>query len=339
MLSRHKGVLYLWLAVLIFGASSSVVRILGQLGAENPVDGHNPITFCNLLFAGNACAAAVLFVIYRRDLRRDQLRKLDAGDWRSLVILALLTGTFAPWMIYTALQKTMVTSVVIIGQLEPPLTMLLTWLVYRERFSWLSVAGAGLTVVGVMLASLMSPMMGGYSFGEGETLALIAAAIYAIATIIARPRLRRIPVGLFTTFRTGLGAIFFFVAALYLYGPGHFNALGAPFLWQWMLVYALVIVVLGQVSWFKGLKSTRMIDVAMATSAAPVAGILAAYLILGEVPVQAQLIGGAVVLLGIVLGLLGARRRVEVDPALAAEQVDEPAELLEAEGRAGFQGK
>ena len=58
--------LYLWLAVVIFATSNSIVKILIDLGSQNAIDGRNPITFCNLLCAGNLCAALALLVIYRR---------------------------------------------------------------------------------------------------------------------------------------------------------------------------------------------------------------------------------------------------------------------------------
>ena len=44
---------------------------------------------------------------------------------------------------------------------------------------------------------------------------------------------------------------------------------------------------------------------------AAIAGVLAAFLILGEQPVIGQYIGGAVLICGILIGLLASRRRDE----------------------------
>ncbi len=335
MHSGISGAFYLWLSVLLFAASNSIVRILSDLGAQNPIDGRNPISFCNLLFAGNTCAVIALFAIYRKQWTIDNLRALSGGDWISLVALALLTSALAPWFFFVAIENTMVTSVVLIAQIEPPLVLVLSLLVFGERVGAWSAIGAALCVLGVFMSVLLQPMTGGFMIGKGELFAAGAATIYAISTIIARPRLDRIPLGIFTVFRNAVGTVFFFVAAVYLYGAEHFMDVTSPFLWQWMLVYGGIIIVGGQVLWFTGLRTARSIDVSLATSASPIAGVLAAYLILGERPLDAQYIGGGTLVLGIVVGLLGSRRRF----AEASEApVMDTASALEAETRAGFKG-
>ncbi len=52
-----------------------------------------------------------------------------------------------------------------------------------------------------------------------QEFAAAAAVIYAVSTVIARPRLRRIPIGIFVVFRNGVGTVAFFIATNYLYGP------------------------------------------------------------------------------------------------------------------------
>lgn len=79
----------------------------------------------------------------------------------------------------------------------------------------------------------------------------------------------------------------------------------SPFLWQWMLVYSTVIVVIGQSLWNKGFRISSIATVSIIGSFAPIVGILAAYLILGEVPTRAQYIGGVVILVGLFLGQVG----------------------------------
>ena len=80
MLSGIPGAAFLWLSVLLFAASKSIVRILSDLGAKNLVDRRNPISFCNLLFAGNMCAALALFAVYRKHWTVANLRGLSGGD-------------------------------------------------------------------------------------------------------------------------------------------------------------------------------------------------------------------------------------------------------------------
>jgi len=330
--------LYLWLAVILFAASNSIVKVLVTLGSQNAIAGRNPITFCNLLCAGNVCAGVALFLIYRRQWTLANLRSLSLADWASLLALALLTNTIAPWLFFSALDITMVTNVVLISQIEPPLLLVLAWLMFGERLGLWSILGAVLCVAGVALSVLLQPAAGSFMLGKGELFAALAAGFNAVSTILARQRLQRIPLGIFTVFRNMVGTVVFFGIANYYYGPVHFVDLVSPFLWKWMLVYGSVIIVGGQILWFTGLKGARSIDVLLASSATPVAGVLAAFLILGERPLQAQYIGGAVLVAGIVTGLFAGRNRPGAGRRVSTGGAGEPVTAVKAERGTGFKG-
>ncbi|MEM7314796.1 MAG: EamA family transporter, partial [Planctomycetota bacterium] len=98
--------------------------------------------------------------------------------------------------------------------------------------------------------------------------------------MVSKLRLKRVPLCIFTVVRTGLGAVIFFFAAIYLYGTDHFMDAFSPLLWQTMAFYGAVIVVGGQLLWITGIKGSSASNVSLATSFAPVAGVGFAFLIL-----------------------------------------------------------
>ena len=330
--------LFLWLAVVLFAVSNSIVRILIDLGAQHAIDGRNPITFCNLLCAGNVCAGIALFLIYRKQWTFAHLRSLALNDWASLLILALLTSTIAPWLFFVALDTTMVTTVVLISQIEPPMVLALSWLILGERLSRWSALGASLCFLGVALSVLLQPTAGVFMIGKGEVFVAVAAAINAVSTIITKQRLARISLGIFTVFRNMVGTVVFFGIANYYYGPVHFVDLASPFVWKWMLLYGSIIIVGGQVLWFTGLKAARSLDVSLASSATPIVGVLAAFLILGERPMSAQYIGGTVLVCGIVIGLFAGRSRSKKEKRISTDKIDDAASAVKAERGTGFKG-
>ena len=338
MFKRIPSGLYLWLAVVLFAVSNSIVRILIDLGAQNAIDGRNPITFCNLLCAGNTCAVIALFVIYRKQWKLASLRSLSLTDWASLLLLALLTNTIAPWLFFVALDTTMVTNVVIISQIEPPLVLALSWFILGDRLSRWSALGASICFLGVALSVLLQPTAGVFMIGKGELFVALAAAINAVSTIMAKQRLARIPLGIFTVFRNMVGTVVFFGIANYYYGPVHFVDLVSPFVWKWMLLYGSIIIVGGQVLWFTGLKAARSLDISLASSATPIVGVLAAFLILGERPMSAQYIGGTVLVCGIIIGLFAGRSRPKEEKLISTDKVDETASEVKAERGTGFKG-
>ena len=330
MFNKIPGRGYLLIAILIFAAANSVTRRLTQLGAENLIDGRNPISFCNVLFVGNLCALLALIAIYGKEWNPSSLTKLKVLDWLSLIAVAILSGALAPTMFFFALDLTAVNNVVLIGRIEPPITLALSVLILRARVNSWIVVGAVIAFVGVVLTILLQPtdssmmmMEEGLNIGAGELMTAIGAIALAISSIISKVKLNSIPLGIFTIFRTAVGTLIFFSATVKLYGVSHFMDVFAPIVWQWMLLYGIVIVVGGQLAWFKGLKSTDAADVSLASSISPIAGILAAFLILGEVPTMAQYIGGGVIIIGIIFSQIGTARQKDSAKGKAVRQMDE----------------
>ncbi|KGF71887.1 membrane protein [Neosynechococcus sphagnicola sy1] len=341
-MNRIPGQAYLWLAVVIFGASSAVTRKLTEIGAHQFRGEQNPISLCNVLFVGNLCALLVLLIIYRRQWHRATLRQLSQQQWLGLILVAILAGALAPGLIFQALSLTPVTNVVLVGRLEPPLTLALSFWLLRERVNAWQVLGAIAAFLGVALTIVLQPVrepmiqMAGFQIGGGELLAALGAIALAIASILGKQWLSKVPLGIFSIVRTGLGTLIFFGVALVLYGPRHFMGAFSPFLWQWMLLYGVIIVVVGQSFWIVGTRASSVSTASIVGSCVPIAGILAAYLILGEVPIQAQYIGGIVILLGLCLGQIGIQRQIDPKAAMGSMRSVPTEQAIAA--KMGFKG-
>ena len=329
----------LLLAVIVFGSAGAVVRKLTELGAQNlvgGVDGRNPISFCNVLFVGNLCALLLLAVTYHREWRPSRLRVLAGVHWQALLAVSVLGVALAPSLLFLALENTTVNSVVLISRIEPPLILALSVSLLGERVNALIVAGAVLSALGVVATLALQPsaagplaMGGGLGFGlgHGELMTIFAACILAISTLISKVALAEVPVGIISGFRMLFGTVLFFVVALSLFGPRHFPDVASPFLWKWMLVYGGIIVVCGQLLWYRGLATSSPSEVSLASTLNPVAGFLAAFLILGQAPTMPQWIGGAIILAGMALnqvGLARLRRSGVTRPTATSTEAPEP---------------
>jgi drug/metabolite transporter (DMT)-like permease len=335
--SRIPPQLFLWIAVLIFGASGAVTRRLSELGASLATMGHNPISLCNVLFVGNLCALGVLLVLYGKELQPQRLSQLTGGDWGLLAAIALLSGALAPGLVFDALANTPVNNVILIGRLEPPLVLALSVWALGDGVNRWQVMGAVVSLVGIVLTVTLqgfgSEMAGvELSLGRGELFTAIAAVAVAISTILTKKQSPRVTLGVNSVVRTAIGTSLFFLLALILYGQNHFMELFTPFLWQWMLLYGTVIVVVGQSAWVAGLRQSSAATASLVGSFTPIAGIIAAYLILGEAPTPPQIIGGAIVIAGLVLSQIGTQK------SLRRASNSEPLSPSEIEAEMGFRG-
>ncbi|CAN1209124.1 DMT family transporter [Tumidithrix helvetica PCC 7403] len=312
---RFPGRAYLILAILIFSASGSIVHRLSDIGMHNLVHGRNPISFCNVLFVGNLCALLVMLTIYYRELNPSNFAKLSRQDWSAMTVIAILDSVLVPALFFTALSNTLVNNVVLIGRIEPPLSLALAIWILRERVNGWVIAGAIASFVGVVLTIVLQQVgssavsMGGFQIGKGELQAIGGATCLAIAILLSKITLKQIPVGIFTIYKTALGTIVFFVIATILFGFEHFAEALSPLLWQWMFFYGAVIVVGGQICWLSGLKKTTAAEVSLASSFSPIIGILAAYAIVGEIPSMAQYIGAGAIVFGIGLTQIGTAQQ------------------------------
>lgn len=322
ILIRVPSPMYLGIAVLIFAASNSLTRKIVEIGQAHAINGINPISLCNVLFVGNICALGLMTLIFYKDWQPNTLKALTRKDWISLTITGILSGAIAPALIFTALGQTNITNIVLIGRIEPILTLVLgVWLLGSRVDFWAS-AGALISFAGVIVTAFLGSSgqmmtMGGFQIGTGEIFVAIAAIIGSISTVVGKLQLQSIPLGIFMIYRNILGTVIFFLLANLLYGPNHFAEVLSPFLWQWMIIYAAVIVVTGQLCWLAGLKNATSMQLNLASLLNPIIAIIMAYFILGEAPTLAQYLGGSLLLIGVILGLVGNLYQAKINRELA----------------------
>lgn len=329
--SRHINftLFWLWISILIFAASNAVVAKIGELGAMHLTPtGHNPISFCNLFFAGNMVAGITLLIVYRKDWRLNELKEVPISIWIYMLVLILLAGVLSPAFYFIALMLTEVTNVVLISTVDVPLSLLFAFLLFREKARVTAIIGSLIAFGGVILIFFLGPSpikdqmtMKMLDVGNpvanhflqtlpkgGEILTGLATLMSIISVQLSRKLLQNVSVGVFSVMRMIVGVILFAIIIMSVFGVHHFNDLFSPFLWQWMLVYGAIIIVIGQITWFKGVKKASSADISMATALTPIAGTLFAYLILREIPNSSQIIGGIIILFGIGISLFGEIR-------------------------------
>lgn len=338
ILDRTPSSIYLAIAVFIFASSNSLTRILNDIGFHNLIDGRNPISLCNVLFVGNICALGLMIPIFYRDWNPTVLKSITRKNWISLTITSILTGAVAPALTFTAIGNTNIANIVLIGRIEPILTLVLSvWLLGLRLDGW-TIAGALASFGGVVVAILLGGAgkmmtMAGFQIGTGEILVAIAAVISSVSSVNNKMQLQSIPLGIFTIYRNLLGTVIFFIIANILYGKEHFADAFSPLLWRWMLLYALVIVVIARLCWLMGLKRATPTELNLANSGNPILTIFMAYLILGQVPTLAQYYGLSLLIIGVILSFIGNLHQEKMK-----RQASKPTDIEKMDTVTGFRG-
>jgi drug/metabolite transporter (DMT)-like permease len=248
---------------------------------------------------------AVWSTVERR--RRASAGAVDQEIGRAGLWLAGLAGLFfaadlAAW--HWSLAYTTVANSTFLANLAPLPVTLLAWLFFRERPTALFLLGMVVAIAG---ASLM--VKGGLSLNKehlrGDVLALATAGFYACYIVTVKGVRRRLSTSRLMLYSTAVTSVALLVASL---------AAGEALL-PTTLRGLLILVALAWVSQVvgQGLIASGLAHVPAGFSSVslllqPTTAVLLAYLLLGEAITWWQVVGGACVLLGIVLARSGSRR-------------------------------
>lgn len=294
------GCVFAWIGMSIYAASNSIATFLVNLGAANPLaDGSSAITFSKLFLLGSLISLVPLWFLFRRDWTRDNLRALTRGDYALLTVASFLSTVLTPGLFFFALEHSNVTNVVLIGRIEPILFLVAASAFLKERIDPKYMVAGLIAFAGAALIISFRVRDEQCNFDVGEFAAIGATLSYVASALIARTALQRIPMGVFSIYRTAVGTLMFFVMISILQGPQEFHNILEPLMLRWIWLYALVVIVAGQLIWFFALKYARSADISLATSVSPLVSILFAMLILGEQPGAGLVPGTALILLAI----------------------------------------
>ena len=283
------------LAFAVFAASSSAVLVRWSAAPSSVA------AFYRVLFT-TAIVAPVALLRYREEFallsRRDIAAALAAG-----VALAV---HFAAW--FESLNHTSVAASVTIVQTQPVFVALGAALLLDERLDRTTVAGIAIAIVGAAAMSLgdagEAPVSDATPYGNAlALLGAITVAGYVLAGRSIRQRVSLFPyvTVVYTACALTLGAL---VAA-----QGHDVATYPAREWLLFLGMAVGPGVFGHtvVNWT--LKHLESVVVSVAWLGEPVGATLLAVPLLAEVPDAVTVLGGAVVLSGIYLTVVGRERR------------------------------
>ena len=292
------GYAMVWTAAALFALNGTVSKVVLASGIS-------PVELTEARSAGAFLAFAVVLALTRPAALRVSLREL-----RFLAAFGIAGVASVQWLYFVAIERLPVGIALLIQYIGPLLVALWARFVMHEhvrRRVWVALV---LALTGLSL--IVDVWSGRLELDEvGVVAALGAAVAYAAYVLMAERGVRtRDPVSL-SCYGFLFAALFWLVVAPPWEFPlgrtaddvsllGHLERFHAP---VWLLM--LVVIVLGTavsfgliVAALRHVPATRVGIIAMLE---PVAAGLVAYLWLGESLAPGQLLGGAVVLIGIVL--------------------------------------
>lgn len=291
-------------------ARPALISLLITSGAQLSGGVPHPISFCNVLFIGNFCAAlAVGFWFGFGSIFRD-LRELSP----KVLIGLLLNGTLATLLstlIFLGLKETTVTNAVLLGRLGPVLFAVLGAMLLGRQVRRAEWFGFSLIVVGVIAIALHSSQ---FRLNRGDLLILLSTVVFAASSLTNQLMVAKAaPLRVVVFARNFISATIFFAIALKLFGPAHFGDALSGQLWIVMAIYALVVIVAAQFLWYASINQLDSRVVGRLTVLSPVFGVTYAFLLNGERPSSVQVTTLCVIIVGVLITGLGSRKQTSID--------------------------
>lgn len=326
--NKYKGMIYISLSALISSAATPVTAKLIQTGNEHLINGHNPISFCNVLFVGNLIALITLYLLYFKENRSFKMKSISRRNWFWMTLSAFTSGVLTPTLYFLGIMNTDVVNVVIISTFQIPLTLFFGWLFLNEKPLPKVLIGSLFTLIGLITIAVLQKWVFSSDTAprvltsatqtqgalnsflkshhySGEICVLLAVLSSTISGLIGFHTSKIIPLGILNLFRMGLGVVFFFYIALAMFGWGHFSDIFSEFLWGWMLIYGGIIVAFNTYFKFLGLKYAKIDEISISSTLIPIFSLFFSYQIMNNLPNKSQLIGTILIIIGLFIGLIG----------------------------------
>jgi drug/metabolite transporter (DMT)-like permease len=296
--------------VLLRGLDATVLKALQLHGSSHPVNGENPISFCNVFFFAQLATGLTALLAGRRGLPA-ALAALSRGDRALLAGDALLGRFLGPVAYYLALQSLTVISQTLLFALVLPVSALLARWLLREPLPRAFTPSLLLISCGLLLPQLTQAAMGGRMDDlVGVVWALVGVLAFSGAALTGRSIAgRHWPAALSVGLGSSVTALVFAVLALLLYGPGHFLLLQLWWVAGVLLLYALTLSLGSELALRRAYRQASVATVSLWGSLTIAVAVVSAALLLAE-PIRPATVAGVILLLA---GVLLARRPVQSD--------------------------
>jgi len=282
---------YLVLAIGVIAISTSAILVKVSTAPSGV------IAFYRLLFSV-LLMGPIFFSKYRTELKLVTKR-----DWGiSIASGFFLAFHFILW--FESLNYTSVASSTVLVTLQPIFAFIGTYLFFKERLSLNAICSGMIAVLGSVIISYGDFKISGTAL-FGDMLALAACALVTFYLLFGQSVRKRISLITYTfivyAISTSVLLVYLLVTkeSFYPYPKSD---------WLYFILLAIIPTLLGHtlLNWVVKWVSTSMISVAILFE--PVGATVLAYYMIGETVNLSQVIGGAVVLLGIGLYILVERK-------------------------------
>jgi len=261
-------------------------------------------SFPPILLMGIRFTFAALLLIWWFPIPRGYLKKI--------FFASLIANSLQYSITYTGLNYIDASAAVLLVQTEVPFGVIFAYFMLREKPSTRALIGIAIAFVGVYILT-GSPNLDGQFFGI--TLTIVGSAIWALGQVIVKPLSKEInPLALVAWLALFSGPLL--IALSSIIDGGTIRYLSEAKFNHWVIAFYIGFIMqpVTYGCFYYVLKNNPLYKVLpIVTMGIPPTGLLAAIFLLGEKPTYELFIGGAIIIVGVVLIIFTKNKIEEVE--------------------------
>ncbi len=237
---------------------------------------------------------------------------IPKGYLKKIFFASLIANTLQYSITYTGLNYIDASAAVLLVQTEVPFGVIFAYFMLREKPTIRALIGIAVAFVGVYILT-GSPNLDGKFFGI--TLTIIGSAIWALGQVIVKPLSKEInPLALVAWLALFSGPLL--IALSSIIDSDTIKYLSEAKFDHWMIAFYIGFIMqpVTYGCFYYVLKNNPLYKVLpIVTMGIPPTGLLAAIFLLGEKPTQELFIGGAIIIVGVILIVFTKNKTEEVE--------------------------
>ena len=237
-------------------------------------------------------------------------RKLEKKDIIPVAVSGLMGITLYAVLQNIAMQWTSASNATLIIASYPIITVLLETLIYKTKLNLFKIVGIVIAIAGVFVLSYMKPEERQHNELLGILMLIIAGVAWAFYNFLTKKVVNNYPPITLLFYQTLFGAIFMLPLSLFERGawmaPTTMSLLMMLFLGVFCSVIAYLLYNLG----LKALSPSAIISM---LNLVPLFGVMFSFLLLGEAITLRMVIGGAIIILGVMLSVKRTKKELALE--------------------------
>ncbi|MFC0470364.1 DMT family transporter [Halalkalibacter kiskunsagensis] len=300
-----RSYLLLTITMFIFSGNILIGKALSDL---------SPIT---MTFFRCLIAFLILLPLGWKDLKSN--RTLWMKEWKPIAALSLSGILFFNLFLYASLQFTSSSNVAVIETTTPVFAIILGMVFLKERLNGLQFFGIFLSLAGALWVITKGSLtvLTELQFNLGDVLVVLAVIAWAVYSLLIKQHSHKFPLYGSLAIMVFLSIIVLFPFAAYESREGIVHLL-EPKLILGLLYLGTFPSVIALIFWNKGVAAIGPSRASIFLNLLPVFTIIGAVFFLNETVTIAQIVGGAVVIVGVYLST--KEKSVKTHEALSQEK-------------------